>query len=312
MTIGTFHISITVIIDKLNELNSIMIELKDHQIGAFYGFLSTVLFSAVDLAIKLFEPYLSVWDMMLGRSLFGIVAIAILAKCSGVSLLGHGRGALVIIGLAGTTFIIFLTLALIMLPLFEAMVLIYLYPVFAALLSPRLTGEKMSSLDWLLIALAFIGTILILWPNHLEGQLRWGHLFGLSAAFLNGLILTLIRLVSARNNPLIPVFYINLAGCVICTGPFLWQNLPLQIETRGIMGLLAMSILATYAYLTINKALARLPSPRVGIIGMTEVVLGGVFGFLIFNESLYWRSILGAVLIVGSGICLILKPGREN
>ena len=285
---------------------------KGHRLGALLAFVAAALFAVADLAIKYFEPHLSVWDMIMGRSLLGVVALAVLARWTGTRLLGRGRGAMIVVGLCGSTFIVCLTIALMLLPLFEALVLVYLFPVFAALLSPRLTGERISPRDWLLIVLAFGGAVLILWPDQLDGRLQWGHCFGLAAAFLNGLTLTLIRAKSANNTSLIPVFYICLAGCLVFTGPFLSQDAPFRIEPVGILGLLIIGSMATAAYVSLSKALARLSSPRVGIIGMAEVVLGGLGGFLVFDEALYGRSILGAALIIGSGICLILKPGPSG
>jgi drug/metabolite transporter (DMT)-like permease len=57
----------------------------------------------------------------------------------------------------------------------------------------------------------------------------------------------------------------------------------------------------------VYKALSYLPSPEAGIIGMTEVVFGGILGLLVFSEPLTWRALIGASLILGSGVCLNLK-----
>jgi drug/metabolite transporter (DMT)-like permease len=292
----------------LNGTDPAMDTAKGYRLGALLAFIAAALFAAVDLAIKHFEPHLSVWDMIMGRSLLGVMAMLVLARWTGTRLLGPGRGAMVVVGLCGSTFIVCLTIAVMLLPLFEALVLVYLFPVFAALFSPRLTGEKISPLDWLLIVLAFGGAVLILWPDQLEVRLRWGHCFGLAAALLNGLTLTLIRAKSTHNTSLVPVFYICLAGCLVFAGPFLAQDAPFHIAPAGILGLLAMGGMATIAYMAISKALTRLASPRVGIIGMAEVLLGGLGGYLLFDETLHLRAILGAALIIGSGICLTLKP----
>ena len=94
--------------------------------------------------------------------------------------------------------------------------------------------------------------------------------------------------------------------------PLLFQEAPFQIGTRGIVGVLAITTLALAATLASNKALVYLSSPRVGLISMSELVLGAVFGYFLFNEQLTWRTLIGAVLVVGSGFRLSMKPMQES
>lgn len=281
-------------------------------IGLFYAFLSAVMFSTFNLAIKFSEPYLTVWHMMFGRSLFGTVAVTVLARWMGLSLLGRRRGVLIIAGVTGAGGAICLMTALTLVPMFEALVLLYLFPAFAALLSPRLTGEKMAPLDWLFIGVAFGGATFILWPNSVCIKLQWGHLFGLAAGFGVGLTVTLIRRLSSENKPFTPFFYMSGVGCLVGTGPLIWQDAPFLIGPKGAIGLFAIAIFAATANLLFNKALVYLPSPKAGIISMLEVVFGGVFGFFIFGEPLTWRLILGGILIIGSGVCLTLKKDYKS
>jgi drug/metabolite transporter (DMT)-like permease len=250
--------------------------------------------------------------MMLGRCLIGVLAAVVMARCLSLDLLGHRRGMLVITGIAGIGCGIGMIAALVLLPLFEALVLFYLYPVFAALLSPRVTGDKMTPSDWLLIGVAFSGTILILWSGHLGSSLQWGHLLAVAAAFAYGMTLTLIRLLSHKNNSLTPFFYISIVGCFVSAGPLLLQDAPLLIGTRGLIGILFITTFVTIALLASTKALNYMPSPKVGLISMSEIVLGALFGYMLFNEPLTWRSVLGAVLILGSGIRLTIKSGGES
>jgi drug/metabolite transporter (DMT)-like permease len=155
--------------------------------------------------------------------------------------------------------------------------------------------------------LAFIGTVLILWSGQAAGRLQWGHLAGLTAGFGYGLTITLIRRVSAFNSPLTPFFYISLVGTVVCIGPLLFQQSPILIQSQGAIGLLVISTLAACAYLASNKALSYLPSPKTGVIGMSEVVFGAILGLVLFNEPMGWRSVLGGFLIISSDIWLTVR-----
>ncbi|MFZ7126556.1 MAG: DMT family transporter [Desulfobacterales bacterium] len=273
-------------------------------VGTGYAFLAASLFAMLNVVIRMADPYMTVWHMMFGRSLFGIVAMGILARAMGIRLLGVHRGVLTVVGLAGVTGVTSLTAALVLIPLFDALVLLYLFPAFAALLSPWLTGDRVSGRQWRLIALACMGAGFVLWSGELGNQLQWGHLLALSAAFFYGLALTLTRRVSGTNSPLTPFYYISAAGCLVCVGPLLWQQAPLWPDMQGFPALAGIAVLGTAAHLSTNKALSYLPSPQVGVISMAEVVFGAVFGFFLFGEPLGWGSLAGGVLILASGIRL--------
>jgi drug/metabolite transporter (DMT)-like permease len=275
--------------------------------GVLFAFLSASLFAALNVALRLSEPYLTVWHVMFGRSLFGVAAMLAIARWMRIDLLGRHRPTLVLAGLTGVGGVTCLMAAIYMLPLFEALVLLYLYPVFAAMLSPYVAGDRIRGMGWLLIGLAFIGTVLILWSGQAAGRLQWGHLAGLTAGFGYGLTITLIRRVSAFNSPLTPFFYISLVGTVVCIGPLLFQQSPILIQSQGAIGLLVISTLAACAYLASNKALSYLPSPKTGVIGMSEVVFGAILGLVLFNEPMGWRSVLGGFLIISSDIWLTVR-----
>ena len=281
--------------------------LPPHLIGTLFAFLSAAIFAILNLAIRFSDPCLTVWHMMFGRSLFGVFAMVLLARCLKTDLLGCNRGQMTITGLTGMAGITCLTGSLILIPLFQALLLLYLYPAFAALLSPLVAGEEIGKKDWLFCAVAFSGTVMIIWTGQIQGGIQWGHLLGLAAAFAYGLYITLVRRLSSRNHSLVPYFYISCAGVVVCTAPLLAQQEMLCVGTTGLFWMLILAVLGAGAHLASNKALYYLPSPRVGVISMTEVFFGGIFGFLFFDESVGWRSILGGVLILSSAVCLTVK-----
>lgn len=272
--------------------------------GMGLAFLAAAFFASANVVIRLADPHMTVWHMMVGRSLFGVLVMSILARSMGIPLLGVHRGMLLAVGLAGVAGVTSLIGALILLPLFEALVLLYLYPAFAAVISPWLTGDRVTARDWGFIALAVLGTAIVLWPERLEGRLQWGHLLALTAALAYAMSFTLTRRVSGANSPLTPFFYISAVGGIACIGPLLWQPGSIWPAAEGWPALAGLAVLATLGHLATNKALSYLPSPRVGVISMFEVVFSGVLGWLLFGEAFGARPLLGGALILASGICL--------
>ncbi len=280
--------------------------------GPAYAFAAAVCYAGLNTAIRFADAYMSIWHIIFYRSLFGAVVMVLWARLAGVAILGRQRSTLWLMGMCGAGGVTALTIALVLIPLFEALVLLYLFPAFAALLSPWLTTDRVTPRDWLLIATACLGTALILWMGHSGSGLQAGHLLGLLSAFCLGLTFTLIRRTSAANNPLTPFFYICVAGVAVSIGPVMLRAETLMISPNGLPALVVVVVLATAAHLAGNKALACLPSPRVGVILMSEVLFGAVIGLLLFGEFLAMRSVLGGVLIIGSGIGLNLSAPRNR
>jgi drug/metabolite transporter (DMT)-like permease len=277
---------------------------------AGFGFAtgSAFAFALLNVTIRYCGPYLTVWQMVFARSLFGVVAMLLLARFSGISLWGRDRKTLLLAGVTSVINVVCLMSAILLLPLFEALVLLYLYPLFAALISPVISGDRLSKGDWGGIAVGLIGAVLVLWPEDVDARLSIGHVLGLSAAFSYGLSMTLIRRVISINNPLVPFFYISLVGCVVC---FLPALLPVTSNghqpVQGWAGLSAVVVLTAIAYLASIKALAYLPSPQVGVISTSEVVFSAIFGLWLFNEPLGNMAFTGGALILTGGLFLSMK-----
>lgn len=280
--------------------------------GAALAILAAFLFSCLNVAIRFSDPYLTVWHMIFGRSLFGVVLLVLTARSLGVGLAGHRKWVLVLLGCTGTAGILLLTVALLRIPLFQALILFYTYPVVAALISPWLTPDKNSLRDWFCIALAFGGTGLTLWSGRVSGiELDVGHIAGLGASLFMGLTLTLVRRVSGVNSPLTPIFYISVIGMVASLFPMLHPSVGLAVPALGLAWLIAIGLFAVLAHVATNKALVYIASAKVGSISMLEVVFGAVYGYALFSEALDWTTLVGGTFILLASIGLAQSGGRK-
>lgn len=272
--------------------------------GLTFALLTAFFAAAFDLVTRFSSNGLTPWHMLLARGLFGLALTAILAKSLHLNLLGKNRTGMIGMGLITVIGVICLTVALIRLPIFEALLLLYLYPAFAALFSPLLVGDKSDLKLWMLIGLAFCGTGIMLWPGEVRVSLGWGHAFGIGAGLFQGLGLTLIRRYSSDNNPLTPFFYFCAVGAVVSLAALIISDAPFMVDRTGGLVLTAIAVTAALAQLSLCKALSCITAAEVGIIGMAEIVFGSVAGFLLFHEAVGFRQILGGFLVVASGIIL--------
>jgi drug/metabolite transporter (DMT)-like permease len=281
-------------------------------VGSLLAFISAGLFALGDAAVRLTASQVTVWHMMFARCLVGLLAVTAIAGTTHLPILGRNRTAMIFTGIVNVAGGMCMMIALTLLPLFDAIVLLYLYPAFAAIFSPYLAHDPIDAIDWLLIGVAFAGTTLVLWSGHTSHALQWGHLVGVGTPVFQGLAFTLIRRYSIDHHALTPFFYFCLIGTLGSLWPLSVQPEPFNISTGGIIGLLVIVVLAGVGQVIMYKALAYIPSPDAGIISMTEVVFGGLLGYVIFSEPLTGRAFIGAVLIIGSGVGLNLKNRFEN
>ena len=155
--------------------------------------LAPLLYAGMSISAKLAGNYLNVWQIGVGRFVFGLVLVPVFVRAMGLNLWGRQRLLLTLRGLCGSVAFLLLVASFQRIPLSLAMVLFYLYPAFTTLLSPWITGEPSAKLSWFLVGGAFVGTSLILWPHEASPALNPGHLFAVIASVLCAVTLLLVR-----------------------------------------------------------------------------------------------------------------------
>lgn len=279
--------------------------------GLVFALLAAVFAAGYDILTRFYCSGLTPWQIILARAILGLALSLALARTLGLNLLGRNRRGMVVIALTLVGGVLCFIFALFRLPVFEAVLLIYLYPVFAALFSPFLVNERIGPKLWGLIGVAFCGTIFILWPQDLAWSVNGGHVLAIAAALAHGLALTLVRRYRRENSPVTPFFYFSALGAVVSVGALGLSGQPMPAGSASLAVLTATAIAACLAQLSMIKAASCITSAEVGIIGMSEIVFGGLLSFLLFGEAVGLRQLWGGILVISSGIALALDSSRE-
>ncbi|MEJ2169634.1 MAG: DMT family transporter [Desulfobacterales bacterium] len=280
--------------------------------GAIWILLAPLFYAGMSTSAKLAGAYLSVWQIGVGRFIFGLLVVPIIVRALRLDLWGRQRFLLMLRGLCGSASFLMLVAAFQRIPLSLAMVLFYLYPAFTTLLSPWITGEPPPKSAWFFIGCAFAGTSLILWPHEASGNLNSGHLLAVIASILCAITLLLVRRLGKNNNIYTLFFYLCITGTLAGTAPLIMQgNSPLPNSAAAWICIGAVALFSIAAQLTLNQALVRIPAATVSIMMTIEVPLVAAFGVLYLGEPAGWRLIIGALLIFGSGIGLNLVPASS-
>jgi drug/metabolite transporter (DMT)-like permease len=280
--------------------------------GLTLAFGSALAYTCYDVGVRALIGDLSIWGMLLLRGGLGVVVIGILARLFARRLWGRETGLLMAVGASAFLSSVCNSTSLSTIPLYQALMIIYLYPVFTLLLAWPFNGEPIRRNELGLVGLAFFGSLALIWPDEAVGlDFSIGHLIGVAGAFLYSIGQVLIRRLGPGNSGLEPMFYYSLFALVF--------SLPLAMLFEAHLGLgrlsglgaaLLLAGLGITAQMTGYAALRWIPGFKVGVIGYLELLLGGLVSWLVFSDPMSPRALTGGVLLVLVAIRL-RSPARK-
>ena len=193
--------------------------------------------------------------------------------------------------------------AVMYLPLADVMTYWLAAPIYVAAASPLLLGEQVGWRRWTAIGIGFIGVVITLEPSSaMISPPAIVSIFG-SAAFAFMMISgRFLRATPDRTLVFFQIVGAALAG--LAFAPFDWSPIA---STRD-FGLLALlGIVAMTAHVLVNRALKISDAATVAPLQYTLLLWAVLFGWLFFGDMPRFGMLIGAALIVGSGVFIFLR-----
>jgi drug/metabolite transporter (DMT)-like permease len=176
-------------------------------------------------------------------------------------------------------------------------------PIFVALLSVPLLGEKVGWRRWTAICVGLIGVLFILSPrsDSFNPLMVLPLLCALAGAFYG--ILT--RLVSRDDPPVTSFFYMCMVGFVgaNCLAPFYFT----AVAKQDWFWLAALCCTGIVGHLSLIKAYEKLDAVVLQPIGYFQLVLGSLIAVVVFDETLRTNMVVGATIVVGAGLFTVWR-----
>jgi len=269
--------------------------------GPLFLLLAALLFTAMDLLIKVLGGSFSSWQIAFFRTFGGMVALLVFFGRGGNPFSGRRGGLLALRGAVGTLTFLALVAAIRLVPLSTAMVLFYAYPAFAAVFAALFLGERISraGVGCLLAVLVGIGVLL----DFRGGGSVLGQAAGVTAAVLGGLVVVLIRELRKVNGPVVIYLYFCTAGALV-TGPAFAANPKLPETPAEWLLVLGLVLTSMTAQLLMNQGFLHCRSWEGGLIMTTEVVFAALAGIVFLGDPVTWRFASGSLLVVGSVVAM--------
>lgn len=213
--------------------------------------------------------------------------------------------------------------AIYVMPLAEATALIFMSPVFTAILSGVILKEKVSPVTWLASLVAFAGVILVLRPNLADVGLV--ALFPLGSAVFFSLMLVANRAVVGQGSALAMQAYIAFwAAPFLIAAAIIGNASGIALYSAGYPSLivvakcLIVAITASTAHWLVYIGTAKAGAAAIAPMTYVQLLVAIILGWAWFDNSPDLVTLLGSSIIIGAGLLIwraskkTQQPGKTN
>lgn len=245
------------------------------------------------------------------RYLFGALGLGVLAwRQGGRRVLAMPdprlhwvRGAAVALATVG------FFMAIRVMPLADAIAVVFVGPMITSVLSAVVLGERAPRAVWISCAIAFAGVLVVLRPE--VARLGAAALFPLLSA-LGMSVLIIANRKAAGSAPALQLqFYVAATGAaclLLITALGAASGLPELALTPPPNSVIAKTLVvaftASLAHWLIFKATERASAAVVAPMTYVQILIASVLGWLVFGDRPDLGTLVGAALIIGAGLYL--------
>jgi drug/metabolite transporter (DMT)-like permease len=192
------------------------------------------------------------------------------------------------------------------LPLAQVYAIVFATPLLITILAIPILGEKVRIRRWIAVIVGLAGVLIVIQPG--QAALSWGHLAALTAAIGGSVASIIVRKIGQDERPVVLLLYPMIANFIVAglILPFVYK--PMPIEHLGISA--AMSVLGWAGGVIIIQAYKMAEAAIVAPMQYSQIIWATAYGLLFFNETLDRPTMIGAAVIIGSGLYIVLRESR--
>ncbi len=205
--------------------------------------------------------------------------------------------------LLGSTFFFY---ALSVMSLADAYALLFTQPLLITVLSIPMLGERVGWRRWAAVAVGFVGVLIMLRPG--AGLIEPAAIAVLGCSLLWGFGFLIVRKYGAVETGESFVVFGNLIVALGIAPLAIW----FWVQPSGIewLYLVLAGLLAGVATLTLTTAYRRAPAAVVAPFQYTQLPIGMVIGFFVFGDLPETAVLVGAGIIIASGLYILHRETR--
>lgn len=284
--------------------------IQNTRLGAWLMLMTTVIFATQDGFSRYLAQFYSPLQIVTIRYwVFGLFVVLLALRNKGGLALVLGtrhRGLHILRGLflAGQICCVLYSFAVI--GLVHTHAILAVYPLMVAALSVPILGERVGWRRWLAILMGLCGVLVILQPG--VGAFEPQALVMLLAAVMFALYGILTRYVGRDDGAGVSLFWAGIVGAVAMTplGLSVWQ----PMAGEHMISMFVICCTSILSHFLLIKAYEVAEASAIQPLSYLQLVHVSLIGILIFDESIALNVIIGASIVVASGIFTILRTAK--
>lgn len=194
------------------------------------------------------------------------------------------------------------------LPLAQVYAILFASPLLITILAIPILGEKVRFRRWAAVIVGLAGVLVVLRPG--QADLGYGHLAALTAAVSGATASIVVRKIGQDERSVVLLLF-PMVGNFLAMGaalPFVYLPMPLgDLALAVVIALLGMtgSFLVIQAYRA-GEAVVVAP------MQYSQILWAIAYGYLLFDETLDRPTLIGASIVIGSGLYIVFREGRST
>ncbi|EJW12442.1 Uncharacterized protein DUF6, transmembrane [Rhodovulum sp. PH10] len=202
----------------------------------------------------------------------------------------------------------FTVLAVSMMPIAGAIAIGFSAPLWAALISVLLLGERAGKARWAALVVGFAGVLIVTEPG--ADSLKLGALFALANAVMYGGVTVAVRGMAKTETPntLLMWQMLTMSVCHVFLLLFGFR-MPTAVDAALLIGMGLANTIQQYCW---TRALSLGPTTAVSPFYYMSLVWAMLLGFLIWNDRPTLALLSGSAIVVASGLFLLWHEAKAK
>lgn len=277
---------------------------SDSMKGICYILAAMFIFSCVNALVKDITASYPIWQVIFFRAVFAVfpALFMLIQEDAIVELKTSQWPGMVGLGVIGTAALYLLFEMFKLLPLADASAITFTTILFITALSYPILKERVGLDRWIAIAVGFAGVMMIVRPTL---DLSWGTACGLGFAFLDAVLMLMIRVLTRKDKSSVVVFYFTAV-----TGGISLLFLPFYFVWPTPMDwvlLVALGVGGGLGQLFLTQSYKLAPAVVVAPMIYSTMIWGTLFGYIFYDEIPQEHVLWGACVVIAAGLFIIWR-----
>ena len=192
------------------------------------------------------------------------------------------------------------------LPLAQVYTIIFASPLLITLLAIPILGEKVGIHRLMAVVVGLAGVVVVLRPG--SADLGLGHLAAIVTAVFGALASVIVRKIGRDERTVVIMLYPLAANFIVMGSLLVFVYKPMPLEHLGATAVI--SLLGFGAGLLLISAYRNGDAAIVAPMQYSQIIWATGYGYLLFDESVDMATLIGAGIIIASGIYIVSREVR--